>query len=235
MADVELILLQRVEKLGQMGDVVKVKPGFARNYLLPQKKALRASKENLARFEQERAQLEAQNLKRREEAERVAERVGGLSVVIIRQAGESGSLYGSVSARDIADATTAAGLTVTALAGGAGASDQDAGSGTRSRGAAPGGVDPSHRQRCAQPGRGGAASPWRAGWRGGGGRRATSPRSIPPRCSTQAQRRSSRKPEARAGLRDGAGLRDVAGLHAPGGAVRTPGGGGRSNSPGVTA
>ena len=112
MADVELILLQRVEKLGQMGDLVKVRPGFARNYLLPQKKALRASKDNLARFEQERAQLEAQNLKRREEAERVAERVTGLSVVIIRQAGESGSLYGSVSARDVAEATTAAGLTI---------------------------------------------------------------------------------------------------------------------------
>ena len=78
MAAVELILLQRVEKLGQMGDVVKVKPGFARNYLLPQKKALRATKDNLARFEQQRAQLEAQNLKRREEAERIAERVGGL-------------------------------------------------------------------------------------------------------------------------------------------------------------
>ena len=108
----ELILLQRVEKLGQMGDVVKVRPGFARNYLLPQKRALRASKQNLARFELERAQLEAQNLKRREEAERVAERVIGLSVVVIRQAGESGSLYGSVSARDIAEATTAAGLSV---------------------------------------------------------------------------------------------------------------------------
>ena len=113
MADVELVLLQRVEKLGQMGDVVKVRPGFARNYLLPQKKALRASKDNIARFEQERVQLEAQNLKRREEAERDAERIGGLSVVIIRQAGESASLYGSVSARDIAEATTAAGLTVT--------------------------------------------------------------------------------------------------------------------------
>src|ERR1700688_2249141 len=112
MADVELVLLQRVEKLGQMGDVVKVKPGYARNFLLPQKKALRASKDNRARFEQERAQLEAQNLKRREEAERVAERVIGLSVVIIRQAGESGSLYGSVSNRDIAEACTAAGLTV---------------------------------------------------------------------------------------------------------------------------
>jgi large subunit ribosomal protein L9 len=113
MAAVELILLQRVEKLGQMGELVKVKPGFARNYLLPQRKALRASKDNLARFAQERVQLEAQNLKRREEAERVAERVGGLSVVIIRQAGESGSLYGSVAARDVAEACTAAGLTVT--------------------------------------------------------------------------------------------------------------------------
>ena len=112
MAAVELILLQRVEKLGQMGDVVKVKPGFARNFLLPQKKAIRANKDNLARFEQQRAQLEAQNIKRREEAERVAERVGGLSVVIIRQAGESGGLYGSVSSRDIADAATAAGLSI---------------------------------------------------------------------------------------------------------------------------
>jgi large subunit ribosomal protein L9 len=112
MAAVELILLQRVEKLGQMGEKVKVKPGFARNYLLPQKKALRATKDNLARFEQERVQLEAQNLKRREEAERVAERIGDLTVVIIRQAGESGSLYGSVSARDVSDAATAGGLTM---------------------------------------------------------------------------------------------------------------------------
>jgi large subunit ribosomal protein L9 len=112
MAAVELILLQRVEKLGQMGDVVKVKPGYARNFLLPEKKALRASKDNRARFEQQRAQLEAQNIKRREEAERLAERVGGLSIVIIRQAGESGSLYGSVSARDISDGCTEAGLTI---------------------------------------------------------------------------------------------------------------------------
>lgn len=111
MAVIELILLQRVEKLGQMGDVVRVKPGYARNYLLPQKKALRANKNSLAQFEGQRAQLEAQNIKRREEAERVAERMGGLSVVILRQAGESGSLYGSVSARDISDAVTASGLT----------------------------------------------------------------------------------------------------------------------------
>jgi large subunit ribosomal protein L9 len=112
MAAVELILLQRVEKLGQMGEVVKVKPGYARNFLLPQKKALRANKDNLAIFEKQRAQLEAQNLKRREEAERVAERVVGMAVVLIRQAGESGSLYGSVSSRDIADACTAGGLTI---------------------------------------------------------------------------------------------------------------------------
>ena len=112
MATIDLILLQRVEKLGQIGDVVRVKPGYARNFLLPQKKALRANKANVASFETQRVQLEAQNLKRREEAERTAERMGGLAVIVIRQAGESGSLYGSVSGRDIADAVTAAGLTV---------------------------------------------------------------------------------------------------------------------------
>jgi large subunit ribosomal protein L9 len=112
MAAIELILLQRVEKLGQMGEVVKVKPGYARNFLLPQRKAIRANKDNLAKFESQRAQLEAQNIKRRDEAERLAERIGQLSVVIIRQAGESGSLYGSVSSRDIADGCAAGGLTV---------------------------------------------------------------------------------------------------------------------------
>jgi|SRR6516165_1103703 large subunit ribosomal protein L9 len=112
MANVELILLQRVEKLGQMGELVKVKPGYARNYLLPQAKAVRATKANKERFERERAQLEANNLKRREEAERVAERIHGLSVTLIRQASEAGALYGSVSSRDIADAATAAGLTI---------------------------------------------------------------------------------------------------------------------------
>ena len=111
MAAVELILLQRIEKLGQMGDVVRVKPGYARNFLLPQKKALRANKANRASFEDQRAQLEATNIRKREEAERLLERMEGLKVVIIRQAGESGSLYGSVSGRDIADACTAAGLT----------------------------------------------------------------------------------------------------------------------------
>ena len=109
---VELILLERVEKLGQMGQVVKVRPGFARNYLLPQKKALRATKENLAYFETQRAQLEASNLKRKGEAEEVGGKLEGLKVVLVRQAGESGQLYGSVSSRDISDAVTAAGFTV---------------------------------------------------------------------------------------------------------------------------
>ncbi len=109
---VELILLQRIEKLGQMGDVVRVRPGFARNFLLPGRKAIRASKENRAHFETERAQLEAQNIKRREEAERLAERMAGLSVIVVRSAGDSGALYGSVSTRDIAEAVTEAGLTI---------------------------------------------------------------------------------------------------------------------------
>ena len=109
---IELILLERVEKLGQMGQLVKVKPGFARNYLLPQKKAMRATKENLAYFDTQRAQLEANNLQRRTEATEVGGKLEGLTVVIIRQAGESGQLYGSVSARDIADAVTEAGFTV---------------------------------------------------------------------------------------------------------------------------
>ncbi|WP_207540001.1 50S ribosomal protein L9 [Sabulicella rubraurantiaca] len=109
---IDLILMQRVEKLGQMGELVKVKPGYARNFLLPQGKAIRATKANIAKFEQDRTQLEAQNLKRREEAERVAERMEGLSVVLIRSAGESGNLYGSVSARDIAEGCKASGLTV---------------------------------------------------------------------------------------------------------------------------
>lgn len=108
----DVILLERVENLGQMGEVVKVRAGYARNFLLPKKKALRATKENLGTFEKRRAQLEAQNLKRREEASSVAEKMDGLSVVALRQAGESGQLYGSVSPKDIAEAVTAAGFTV---------------------------------------------------------------------------------------------------------------------------
>jgi large subunit ribosomal protein L9 len=109
---VEVILLERVGRLGQMGQVVKVKPGFARNFLLPQKKALRATKDNLALFEHQKVQLEAQNIERRTEAEDVAKKLDCVIVVVIRQAGESGQLYGSVTARDIAEAVTGAGFTV---------------------------------------------------------------------------------------------------------------------------
>ena len=109
---VDLILLERVAKLGQMGQRVKVKPGFARNYLLPQKKALRATRENLAYFESQRAQLEANNLHRKSEATEIGGKLEGLSVVVVRQAGESGQLYGSVSARDIAEAVSEAGFTI---------------------------------------------------------------------------------------------------------------------------
>lgn len=110
----EVILLQRVEKLGQMGDVVNVKPGFARNFLIPQKIAIRATKEKLEEFEKRRAQLEAQNLKFKKEAEAIAAKMAGLSVVVIRQAGENGQLYGSVRPADISDVITAAGFTVKA-------------------------------------------------------------------------------------------------------------------------
>jgi large subunit ribosomal protein L9 len=108
---VDLILLERVEKLGQMGQVVKVKPGYARNYLLPQKKAMRATKENLAYFDTQRAQLEVHNLERKSEAAEIATKMERVTVVLIRQAGESGQLYGSVAARDIAEAVTSAGYT----------------------------------------------------------------------------------------------------------------------------
>ena len=100
----QVILLERVESLGQMGDVVSVKPGFARNYLLPQKKALRASKENIAFFEAQKKHLQADNDKRKKDAEKVAKKIEGLKVPLIRQASEGGQLFGSVNARDIAAA-----------------------------------------------------------------------------------------------------------------------------------
>ncbi|MEO1190783.1 MAG: 50S ribosomal protein L9 [Pseudomonadota bacterium] len=109
---VEVILLERIEGWGQMGDVVKVRPGYARNFLLPQKKALRATKANLAFFETQRAQLEASNLAKREEAEKIGNKIENLAVVLIRQASETGQLYGSVTARDLADALGEEGLTV---------------------------------------------------------------------------------------------------------------------------
>src|SRR3954454_4349628 len=108
----EVILLERVPKLGQMGETVKVKDGYARNFLLPNGKALRATKSNKERFETERVQLEARNLEQRKEAQGVADKLSGQTFVLIRQAGESGQLYGSVSARDISAAATAAGFTV---------------------------------------------------------------------------------------------------------------------------
>lgn len=108
----QVILLERVAKLGQMGDVVNVKQGYARNFLLPQGKALRASDANIKSFEARKAQLEANNLETRKEAEAVAEKLNGQTFVVIRSASDSGALYGSVTARDAAEAATAAGFTI---------------------------------------------------------------------------------------------------------------------------
>lgn len=108
----EVILLERVAKLGQMGEVVRVKDGYARNFLLPRGKALRATEGNKGRFAEQRAQLEATNLARKSDAAKVAEKLDGQSFILIRQAGDSGSLYGSVSVRDIAEILTNGGFTV---------------------------------------------------------------------------------------------------------------------------
>jgi large subunit ribosomal protein L9 len=108
----EVILLERVGRLGQMGDVVKVKDGYARNFLLPQGKALRATDANRQTFEGQRVQLEARNLELKTEASGIAGRLEGQSFVSIRQAGDTGQLYGSVSTRDIADAVTAGGFAI---------------------------------------------------------------------------------------------------------------------------
>ncbi len=108
----DIILLERVEKLGQIGDLVSVKSGFARNYLLPQGKAVFASKENIKLFEERKSQLEGENIKRKNEAQKVADNIKFNEVVIIRAASESGQLYGSVSAKDIAEAVSSAGLSI---------------------------------------------------------------------------------------------------------------------------
>jgi large subunit ribosomal protein L9 len=108
----QVILLERVEKLGQMGDEVRVKDGFARNFLLPKKKALRATKANREYFQTRKVQLEAHNLERKKDAEAIAKKLGGKSFVLIRQAGDRGQLYGSVSPRDIATVVAAGGFTV---------------------------------------------------------------------------------------------------------------------------
>lgn len=108
----QVILLERVAKLGQMGDVVKVKDGFGRNFLLPQGKALRATAANKLAFEAQKAQIEARNLESKAEAQKLAATLDGTSYVVIRSASDTGALYGSVTPRDIADAATAAGFTV---------------------------------------------------------------------------------------------------------------------------
>ena len=108
----EIVLLERVERLGQMGDVVTVKNGYARNFLLPQGKALRANKDNLSIFEAKRAQLEADNLSRKDDAQKVAEELEGRVVILIRAASESQQLYGSVSTQDIARIVTENGVTI---------------------------------------------------------------------------------------------------------------------------
>ncbi|MEK4034626.1 50S ribosomal protein L9 [Methylocystis sp. IM3] len=108
----EVILLERVAKLGQMGETVKVRDGYARNFLLARGKALRATESNKKHFESQRAQIEARNLEAKKEAEVVAEKLDGQTFVIIRQAGESGQLYGSVATRDIAEAATAGGFSL---------------------------------------------------------------------------------------------------------------------------
>ena len=107
-----VILLERVAKLGQMGEVVDVKPGYARNYLLPQGKALSASKANIEAFEGRKAQLEAQNLESKKEADAMADKLNGQQFIVIRSASDAGALYGSVTTRDAADAATEAGFTV---------------------------------------------------------------------------------------------------------------------------
>ena len=108
----QVILLERIPRLGQMGDIVRVRDGFARNFLLPQGKALRSNEASRLRFEAERAQLEARNLERRTEAAAVAEKLEGKSFIIVRQAGETGQLYGSVTPANLAEVVTASGFTV---------------------------------------------------------------------------------------------------------------------------
>jgi large subunit ribosomal protein L9 len=108
----QVILLERIGRLGQMGDVVTVKDGFARNFLLPQGKALRATTANRERFERDRSQLEARNLELKSEAQAVATKLGGQSFIVIRQAGDSGQLYGSVTTRDIATVVTEGGFSI---------------------------------------------------------------------------------------------------------------------------
>ena len=142
----EVILLERISRLGQMGDTVKVKDGFARNFLLPKGKALRANEANKKKFEGQRAQLEARNLERKSEAQQVADTLDGKSFIVVRSAGETGQLYGSVSTRDIADLLTAEGFTIARNAGRAQPADQDHRPHQRGDRAAPGSRGHDHAQ-----------------------------------------------------------------------------------------
>ena len=156
----EVILLERISRLGQMGDIVKVKDGFARNFLLPQGKALRANEANKKKFEGQRAQLEARNLERKSEAQQVADKLDGKSFVVVRSAGETGQLYGSVSTRDIADTADRRGLHGRPQPGRAQPPDQDHRPDQRRHRAAPGSRGHHHaqhrplRRRSRAPGQG---------------------------------------------------------------------------------
>ena len=108
----QVILLERIEKLGQMGETVTVRPGYARNFLLPQKKALRATKSNLEFFESQRSRLEAENLERRAEAQKVADKIEGTEIIVVRAASDTGALYGSVAARDIVEGLEALSISI---------------------------------------------------------------------------------------------------------------------------
>ena len=159
----QVILLERVAKLGQMGETVRVRDGFARNFLLPRGKALRATKENKERFETQRAQLETRNLERRAEAQAVAEKLNGQSFTVIRQAGESGVLYGSVSTRDLAEIVTAGGFSVAREQIALNQPIKTTGPPHRPGRPSPGGGVDGADQRRAQPRGGGAPGPRRGG------------------------------------------------------------------------
>ncbi len=196
----QVILLERVEKLGQMGDEVRVKDGFARNFLLPKKKALRATKANREYFQTQKAQLEAHNLERKKDAEAVAKKLDGKSFILIRQAGDRGQLYGSVSPRDIADAIEKAGFKVDRTPGADQPGDQVHRPVRHPGGAASGSAGERHRQCRAQRGRSRAPGPRRK-CAGGEDRRRGSRRGrrgiVRGRRRPQDRGRRPRKPKPR--------------------------------------
>ena len=193
----QVILLQRIGRLGQMGDVVNVKDGYARNFLLPQKKALRATEDNRAHFETQRAQLEANNLELKKEAEAVAAKLDGKTFVAIRSAGDTGQLYGSVSTRDIAEVVTAGGFTIDRRQVILERADQDARPARDARRAAPGGRRQGDAQR--RPLRRTRPSASRAARTSPSSRkRSSSSRPSTPRCSRKAPPRRRARSRAKA-------------------------------------